>query len=76
MSAFMTTFTAAVTSALLHFLWQGVLVAAGLWMVLAALEHRSANARYLAAGGALLALILSPVAATVLVPPPAPRGVT
>ncbi len=43
--------------ALLHLLWQGVLVAAILAATLALLRRQSANARYLASCGALLLLI-------------------
>ena len=43
--------------ALLHLLWQGVLVAAILAATLALLRRQSANARYLASCGALLVLI-------------------
>jgi len=43
--------------ALLHLLWQGVLVAAILAATLALLQRQSANARYLASCGALLLLV-------------------
>jgi beta-lactamase regulating signal transducer with metallopeptidase domain len=43
--------------ALLHLLWQGVLVAAILAAALALLQRQSANARYLASCGALLLLV-------------------
>src|SRR6267378_7233532 len=43
--------------ALLHLLWQGVLVAAILAATLALLQRQSANARYLASCGALILLI-------------------
>jgi beta-lactamase regulating signal transducer with metallopeptidase domain len=43
--------------ALVHLLWQGVLVAAILAAVLALMQRRSANARYLAACGALVLLL-------------------
>src|SRR2546430_4125515 len=43
--------------ALLHLLWQGVLVAAILAATLALLRRQSANARYLASCGALLVLV-------------------
>ena len=48
--------------ALLHLLWQGVLVAAILAAALALLHSRSANARYLASCGALLLLVALGVA--------------
>ena len=44
--------------ALVHLLWQGVLVAAILAAGLALLQRRSANARYLASCSALVALLL------------------
>jgi beta-lactamase regulating signal transducer with metallopeptidase domain len=43
--------------ALLHLLWQGVLVAAILAAALALLQRQSANARYLASCGALMLLV-------------------
>jgi beta-lactamase regulating signal transducer with metallopeptidase domain len=43
--------------ALVHLLWQGVLVAAILAAALALMHRRSANARYLAACGALVLLV-------------------
>src|SRR5436190_9972348 len=43
--------------ALVHLLWQGVLVAAILAAALALMHRRSANARYLAACGALVLLL-------------------
>src|SRR5436190_87810 len=49
--------------ALVHLLWQGVLVAAILAATLALMQRQSANARYLAACGAL-ALLLALGAAT------------
>jgi len=48
--------------ALLHLLWQGVLVAAILAAALALLQRQSANARYLASCGALLLLFALGVA--------------
>jgi len=50
--------------ALLHLLWQGVLVAAILAATLALLRRQSANARYLASCGALLLLVGLGVATT------------
>ncbi len=44
--------------ALVHLLWQGVLVAAILAAALALMQRRSANARYLAACGALVLLLV------------------
>jgi len=51
--------------ALVHLLWQGVLVAAILAAALALLQRRSANARYFASCAALVALLLLGVATTV-----------
>src|SRR5437762_7838536 len=48
--------------ALVHLLWQGVLVAAILAAALALMQRQSANARYLAACGALVLLIALGVA--------------
>ena len=48
--------------ALLHLLWQGVLVAAILAATLALLRRQSANARYIASCGALLLLVALGVA--------------
>src|SRR5436309_9370729 len=48
--------------ALLHLLWQGVLVAAILAAALALLHRQSANARYLASCGALILLVALGVA--------------
>src|SRR6059036_2977616 len=48
--------------ALLHLLWQGVLVAAILAAALALLHRQSANARYLASCGALVLLVALGVA--------------
>jgi beta-lactamase regulating signal transducer with metallopeptidase domain len=52
----MTVLTQAITEALFHSIWQGVLVAALLWMMLFLLRSRSANARYLAGCAALFGL--------------------
>lgn len=49
----------ALTTALVEFLWQGAAIAALLWIVLSLL--RSANARYLAASGAMMLLAFSPM---------------
>jgi TonB family protein len=46
---------------LLHFLWQGALVAVVLWCALALMERRSADARYAAASLALLAMVALPL---------------
>lgn len=51
--------------ALLHLLWQGVLVAAILAATLALMKRQSANARYLASCGAMVALLVLLVATAV-----------
>jgi len=51
--------------ALLHLLWQGVLVAAILAATLALMKRQSANARYLASCGAMIALLVLVVATAV-----------
>jgi beta-lactamase regulating signal transducer with metallopeptidase domain len=57
----MTPFAMAVNSALLHFVWQGVVVAFLLWIVLAALRRSPSNSRYVASCVALGLLTLAPV---------------
>jgi TonB family protein len=57
----MTSFAPALTTALVEFLWQGAAVAAVLWILLALLRGRSAQARYLAAAAAMAGLALAPV---------------
>ncbi len=57
----MTPLVRAIDSALVHFLWQGVAVAILLWVTLAALRKRTANARYLASCSAMLLLAALPV---------------
>ena len=54
-----TPFAAALARALVHFLWQGALIAALLWVMLAALRRASAQARYLAACAAMSAMAAS-----------------
>jgi TonB family protein len=46
--------------ALLHFIWQGALIASLLWMALVGMRRCSANARYLVSCAALGALALAP----------------
>jgi beta-lactamase regulating signal transducer with metallopeptidase domain len=58
----MTPFIRALDSALLHFVWQGMLVAFLLWTALVALRKRSANARYVTCCAALGLLAVLPVA--------------
>jgi len=57
----MTALISALDSALLHFVWQGVVVAMLLWITLAALRRRSANARYVTSCAALGLLTVLPV---------------
>jgi beta-lactamase regulating signal transducer with metallopeptidase domain len=63
----MTPFAMAMNSALLHFVWQGVVVAFLLWIVLAALRRSTANSRYLASCAALGILTLAPFVTMLLV---------
>lgn len=58
----MTPMTQAVGWALVHFLWQGTLVALGLAAGLSLLRSRSASVRYTASVGALTLLLALPVA--------------
>lgn len=46
---------------LLHFLWQGTLIAVVLWCALALMERRSSDARYAAACLALLGMVVFPL---------------
>ena len=57
----MTAMAQALSTALLHFVWQGVAVALILWIALFLLRRRSAQARYLAACAALAVLAAMPV---------------
>ena len=47
---------------LLHFLWQGALVAAAVGLLLALLRGRSANARYVACCAGMALMIAAPLA--------------
>ena len=75
MSALATLFSGplahAIGWALVHLLWQGVLVAAILAAALALMQRQSANARYLAACGALVVLVALGAATAVHVYEPA-----
>jgi beta-lactamase regulating signal transducer with metallopeptidase domain len=63
----------AISSALVHSLWQNAIVGLLLWIVLVALRHRTANARYLASCGALALMAALPVVtALALSQPPVP----
>ena len=69
----MTVTTDAISSALVHSLWQNAAVGVLLWIVLVALRHRTANARYLASCVALALMVVLPVVtALVLSQPTAP----
>lgn len=57
----MTPLTSALSKALLHFVWEGVLVALLLWIVLAILQKRSARARYLVSCAALALMTILPM---------------
>jgi TonB family protein len=57
----MTALEQALRTALLDFVWQGVVVAFLLWMALFAMRKRSANARYIAGCLALITLVALPV---------------
>ncbi len=57
----MTPLARALSSALLHFVWQGVVVALVLSVVLVLLRRRSAQARYVASCAALAIMAVSPV---------------
>jgi TonB family protein len=56
----MTAIAQALSSALLHFVWQGVVVAFLLWAALILLRRSSAQARYMASCIALAALVVLP----------------
>jgi TonB family protein len=57
----MTAIEQALRTALLHFVWQGVVVAFLLWIGLFLMRKRSANARYVASCAALVALVALPI---------------
>ena len=61
----MSTWTMALSAALVDFLWQGALVGLIAWAVLVALQGRSANARYAVACAALLILTVLPLATVI-----------
>jgi hypothetical protein len=67
----MTALASALTTALLDFAWQGVIVAGLLWIMLFALRNRSANARYLAGCVAMLTMAAVPIITTCLAYHPA-----
>lgn len=57
----MTELAHAISLALLHFVWQGIVVAFVLWVALATLSSRSARLRYALSCAALLAMIALPI---------------
>jgi beta-lactamase regulating signal transducer with metallopeptidase domain len=57
----MTAFTHAISAALLHFLWQGLLIGFLAWIALAILRNGSARLRYLVSCAALGIMTLLPV---------------
>jgi TonB family protein len=62
----MTALTSAISSALVHFVWQGVIVGFALWTLLFALKNKSANARYIVSCAALVLLALLPLVSTAI----------
>jgi TonB family protein len=68
----MTPLAQAISRALIHFLWQGLMIAVFLWIALFLLRKRSADSRYLAACMALAAMAAMPfVTAWILYAQPA-----
>ena len=61
----MSMWTRALSTALVDFLWQGAIVGLLLWLALAMLRHRSANARYAVSCMALTVMTLLPLATIV-----------
>jgi beta-lactamase regulating signal transducer with metallopeptidase domain len=57
----MTTIAHAISAALLHFVWQGLLIAFLLWIALATLRNGSARLRYLVSCAALAVMVALPV---------------
>ena len=58
----MTAISQALSAALLHFIWQGAVVALLLWITLVLLRRSSPNARYAASGVALALMAVLPIA--------------
>ena len=50
---------------LIHFLWQGVLVAVAVWLLLQMFSRRAANLRYLVLCGGLASLAIFPAVTAV-----------
>ncbi|MBK9259064.1 MAG: peptidoglycan DD-metalloendopeptidase family protein [Polyangiaceae bacterium] len=65
-------FVRALLTTLLHFIWQGVVIAAALWIVLAILPKRDSSARHAAACTALLLMAAAPVATFFAIDPGQP----
>jgi beta-lactamase regulating signal transducer with metallopeptidase domain len=63
----MTAITHAISAALLHFVWQGLVVAFLLWVALATLRKGSARLRYLLSCAALAIMIALPIVTAVVV---------
>jgi beta-lactamase regulating signal transducer with metallopeptidase domain len=63
----MNALTEALSTALIHFVWQGSVVGLLLWLALIALRAASANARYVASCLALAVLLLLPLVTTLWV---------
>ena len=73
----MTMLAHALSLALLHFVWQGALVAIALWIALFFMHRSSAQARYLASCAALAAMAILPaITAAWLYQRPSPSGPT
>ena len=60
----------AISSALVHSLWQNAIVGLLLCVLLAALRHRTPNARYLAGCGALALMVMLPVVTALVLSQP------
>src|SRR5947207_3382113 len=60
----MTPLAMAISRALIHFVWQGLVVGLVLGMILAALRKRSANCRYIVSCAALGVMAVMPVVTT------------
>jgi len=72
----MTAITHAISAALLHFVWQGALIALLAWITLGILRNRSAQVRYVVSCGALGIMTALPViTAWVVYRAPAPAGI-
>jgi beta-lactamase regulating signal transducer with metallopeptidase domain len=74
----MTAFADALTLALMHFVWQGLLVMLALWLALELLRNRPAAARYIASCAAMAVLAILPAATAYLLyagPAESPGGV-